>query len=222
MLRIYGADLSSPANKVRFVANFLGLKYEYIQVKLREGEQRRPEFLKMNPIGKVPAIDDNGFCLFESGAIIKYFAEKEKSSIFPSGLKERAVAEQWIDFITNHVALGMHKVVFNRLFAKNIPGATVDERSIQDGLSFLSKYFPIVDEQLSKGKYFLGNNITLADFTLLAALDPAEASDVDLTPYKNIVRWRAELKSQDFYTKCHRDYKEKLQMMFGQPAKVSS
>ena len=72
MLTIYGADLSSPANKVRFVANHIGLDYEYRRVNLREKEQRQEWFLKINPIGKVPAMDDGGFCLFESGAICKY------------------------------------------------------------------------------------------------------------------------------------------------------
>jgi glutathione S-transferase len=220
MLKIYGADLSSPANKVRFVANYLSLPYEYIPIKLREGEQRRPEFLKVNPVGKVPAIDDGGFCLFESGTIIKYLADKQKSPIYPSGLKERAMVDQWIDFINNHVSLAMSKVVYNRVFAKNIPGARLDERSIEDGLSFLSKFLPIVDAQLAQGKYFMGDNITLADFTLLAALDPAEAADIDLSSYKNITKWRNELRSQSFYTKCHRDFKEKLISMYGQPAKA--
>ena len=79
MLKIYGADLSGPANKVRFVANYLGLKYDYVVVKLREGEHQKPEFLKINPIGKIPAIEDDGFTLFESNAICRYLADKNNS-----------------------------------------------------------------------------------------------------------------------------------------------
>ena len=96
MLKIYGGDLSSPANKVRFVANYLGLKYEYIAVKLREGEHQKPEFLKINPIGKIPAIDDAGFCLFESNAICRYLADKSSSSVYPRGLQERAIVDEWL------------------------------------------------------------------------------------------------------------------------------
>ena len=64
MLKIYGADLSAPANKVRMTANALGIEYEYIRVSIRDGENRTEEYLKMHPAGKVPVIDDDGFVLF--------------------------------------------------------------------------------------------------------------------------------------------------------------
>src|SRR3989338_5290751 len=95
MLKIYGANLSGPSNKVRMVANYLGLEYEYLQVKIREGENKKEWFLKLNPIGKIPVIDDDGFCLFESNAIVKYLATKNRSSAYPQELKQRAIVDQW-------------------------------------------------------------------------------------------------------------------------------
>ena len=76
MLKIYGADLSPPSNKVRFVANELGLDYEYNSVNLVSGENQSEGHLKLHPGGKVPVIDDDGFVLFESNAIIRYLAAK--------------------------------------------------------------------------------------------------------------------------------------------------
>lgn len=209
MLKIYGADLSSPANKVRFVANHLGLKYDYIVVKLREGEQHRPEFLKVNPVGKIPAIDDAGFCLFESNAICRYLADKSSSAIYPKDLKERALVDEWLDFGSMHVAAAVSKVVYNRIFAP-IRKIEVDERSIKEGLEFLTRFLPIVDRQLADKKYLLGHAITLADFNMLAGLDPVEMAQIDLSGYPNIIRWRNELKKQDFYTRCHKEYGESL------------
>jgi glutathione S-transferase len=209
MLKIYGSDLSSPANKVRFVANYLGLKYDYIFVNLREGAQHKPDFLKVNPVGKIPAIDDDGFTLFESNAICRYLAEKNNSSIYPKGLRERAVVEEWLDFGSMHVGASVSKIVYNRIFAP-IRKAEVDERSIKEGLEFLARFLPIVDNQLAKHKCVTGEEITLADFNILAALDPAEIAAIDITQYKNIVRWRNELKKQEFYTKCYKEYGEAL------------
>jgi len=209
MLKIYGADLSGPANKVRFVANYLGLKYDYVVVKLREGEHQKPEFLKINPIGKIPAIEDDGFTLFESNAICRYLADKTDSPIYPKGLKERAVVDEWLDFGSMHVNLAVSKVVYNRIFAP-MRKAEVDERSIKEGLEFLSRFLPIVDSQLSKNKYLTGGQITLADFNMLASLDPVEAAAIDIALYKNIGRWRSELKKQTFYTQCHKEYGEAL------------
>ncbi len=209
MLTIYGSDLSSPANKVRFVANYLGLKYEYKKVDLGAGEHRKPEMIKLNPIGKVPFIDDEGFVLAESGAIIKYFAEKTGSSIYPKGLKERALFEQDLDFVTLHVGTAAQKVVYNRLFAPR-RNVAVDQNSLEEGQTFLKRFLPIVEGKLSKGKYVSGEALTLVDFTLLSILDPAEAAGIDLTPYPQITRWRENLRQQDFYTKCYKEYGESL------------
>lgn len=215
MLKIYGADLSTPANKVRFVANCLGLKYEYIRVNLKEKENRKPEFLKLNSTGKVPVIDDDGFVLFESGAIIKYLADKNQSALYPKDLKQRAIVDQWMDFVSLHINAAMIRVVFNRLFAP-LMKMEVDERSLKDGLNFLNQFLPVVNEQLSRHTYLTGSALTLADFNLLTSLDPAEASSIDLSSYPKLTKWREELKKNDFYTKCHKEYGENLKAMAGQ------
>lgn len=214
MLTIYGSDLSSPANKVRFVANALGLHYEYKRVNLREGEQRKPEFLKLNPAGKVPVIDDDGFILFESNAIIRYLARKQKSALYPSDVQARAVVEQWLDFGSLHVGAALVKVTYNRLFAARL-NITPDEKSIQEGLEFLNRFLPVVENQLSNNAYLAGKSLTLADFNLLAILDPTELSGIDLTPYSHIVKWRQNLRQQGFYTQCYKEYGESLQKPAG-------
>ena len=86
MLKFYGVGVSNNVNKVRFVANALGLDYELQPVNLLEGEQRSPEFLDLNPVGKVPVMQDGEFTLFESMAISKYLANKENSSLYPQDL----------------------------------------------------------------------------------------------------------------------------------------
>ena len=207
MLKIYGSDLSSPANKVRFVANALGIPYEYIKVNLRGGEHQKPEFLKVNAVGKIPAIDDEGFCLFESNAIIRYLADKNNSPLYPKGLKERAAVDAWIDFGSIHVGMALSKVTYNRLFAP-MRGVPVDENSIKEGLGFLDRFLPVVDAQLAKNTYLAGAAMTLADLNLLAMLDPAEAVQIDLVKYKNISRWRNALMQQTLYTKCHKNFEE--------------
>lgn len=209
MLKIYGTDLSSPANKVRFVANALGLKYDYIRVNLREKEQLKPEFLQLHPAGKVPVIDDDGFVLFESNAIIRYLADKYKSNLYPKDLHERAVVDQWIEFGSHHIGLAMSKIVFNRVFAP-MRKIAVDEQSLKDGLSFLDRFLPVVDAQLGKNKFLTGKNLTLADINMLAAFDPAEAASIDLGNFKNIVKWRSGLQKEVFYTQCYKSYLDAL------------
>jgi len=209
MLTIYGADLSTPSCKVRFVANALGLAYEYKRVDLVKGENKSEAHLKLHPGGKVPVIEDDGFVLFESNAIVKYLAVKNESPFYPKGIRQRSIVDQWIDFVSHHVATAVSRVLFNRVFAPFL-NVEVDERAISEGLSFLERFLPVVDEPLKERKYLAGGELTLADFNLLSALDPAEVAQVDLGGYLNILRWRRDLMGQDFYTKCHKSYGDVL------------
>ncbi|MGE0268116.1 MAG: glutathione S-transferase family protein [Candidatus Omnitrophota bacterium] len=209
MLTIYALDLSSPALKVLYVANALGLKYEKKGVNLGEGEGQKPEYLAIHPAGKVPAIVDGDFKLFESNAIIKYLARTKKSDLYPEDPKQQAVIDQWIDFVSLHIQNGVGRVLWNKIFAPKL-GKEVDENSMKCGYEFLSRYLPIVNQQLGKSKYLAGEKLSLADFTLLAHIDPLEAIEVDINQYPNVVKWRESLRTKDFYQKVHKFYGEAM------------
>lgn len=209
MLKIYGFDFSSPANKVRMCANALGLDYEYIRVDMLAGEHKSEKYLAINPAGKVPAIDDDGFTLFESNAIMRYLCDKADSSYYPKDPRKRAIVDQWCDFVSIHVYMALGRVVFNRIVAPEI-GVEVDERSIKDGLEFLGNFLPVIDGQLGKTKFLAGDELTIADFCLLATVDPAEMAELDLAPYAKLTAWREHLRAEDFYRKVHKFFGESM------------
>lgn len=210
MLKIYGVEFSSNVNKVRFLANALGLEYELVPVDLFAGEQRGKEFLKLNPAGKVPAIDDGGFIMFESSAISKYLADKHSSFYYPKELKKRAVIDQWIDLCNIHVYPALTRVFYNRVIAPS-QGFEVDERSAAYGMQMMDRYLHVLDAELAKHDFLVGSEISLADFNLLAVLEPCEVSGIDLSKFKSLYKWITNLRQQDFYTMCHSDYKEALE-----------
>ncbi len=212
MLKIYGMPVSNNVNKVRYTANAVGLDYELIPVNLMEGEQRSEEFLKLNPVGKVPVIQDEDITIFESMAIARYLVNKTNSDLYPQDLKQRAVVDQWIDFSNIHVQGMLTRVLFNRLIAPMV-GAEVDEDSLNFGLEMLEQYFPVLDNQLGVSTYLAGDNLTLADINLVAILDPAQAAGVDISGYQNLNKWFNSIKQQEFYQKCHTDYNEVLAQM---------
>ncbi|MCA9409453.1 MAG: glutathione S-transferase family protein [Candidatus Omnitrophica bacterium] len=217
MLKIYGADLSTPAIKVRLAANYMNLDYEYVRVSIRDGENKKEDFLKLHPAGKIPVIDDEGFVLFESNAIVKYLATKHEADCYSKQLREQAIIDQWIDFISLHINMAMNRVVFNQLFAP-LAKKVVDERSLQDGLNFLDKFLPIMEQQLQENEFVCGSTFSIADIVLLAALDPCEAARVDLKDYKSIVKWREILRKKDFYQRCHKEYGESLKKILNKTA----
>ncbi|SRR5579885_487170 len=205
MLQIYVTPLSSAANKVLYLANYLNLPYEKHTINLSKGEQKQPAFLKINPYGRVPAINDNGFCLAESNAIIRYLADKHQSPVYPKDLQQRAMVDQWIDYASQHVMLALGKIMYNTHFYQS-SGSPIDERSLEDGRKFIGIHLPNVENQLSQHSFVAGDSMTLADIVMLSALDVCEVCNVDLSSYKHIVAWRKKLMNEPFYRNLHENF----------------
>ena len=201
MLKIYGNKKSGPCNKVQYIAKLVGIEYEFKEMDFQK-DLKTEEYLKIHPAGKIPAIDDDGFILFESGAICEYLCEKKENSLLPKDLKKRALVKQWMDFSNLHIGTAVGKVFFNRVVAERMK-MSVNEQSLKEGLTFLDRFLPIIDNQLSKNKYLALDEISLADITLLSNLGYAEMADIDLTKYKAISKWMKNLKDMDFYKKVH-------------------
>ena len=206
MLKIYGHPMSAPTNKVRMCANAAGLDYELVVIDLSTGEHKGEDFLTINPAGQVPAIDHDGFRLFESNAISKYLA-KSKPGLYPAEPAKQALVDQWCDFVSNLVMPGIGRILFNRLLAPQI-GLPVDEAAITEGEEILARSLPIVESQLNVHAHLAGDDFTIADIALLATVDPVEAIALDLTPYPKLSSWRQQLREQDFYTRVHKYYGE--------------
>lgn len=206
MLTIYGNDLSPPSNKVKMCANALGLEFAFVAVDLSKGEQKKPGHVAIHPAGKVPAIDDDGFTLFESDAIVQYLCRKHKAKdLYPEDVQVRAQVEQWGYYAAHHVSTAVGRLLFNRIFAP-VRGLQPDKQSVEDGLKFLSQSLPVVDAQLTKSPYLAGNGFTLADIQMIAALDPIEAVGESVAAYKALSSWRQKVKSEAFYKKTHDSY----------------
>ena len=205
MLIIYGSSLSFPTNKVRYVANYLAIPFKFQPVNLGAGEQRQAGFQLINPLAKVPAIDDDGFTLGESNAIIRYLADKNQSPLYPKELQQRALVDQWMDYASQHIGIATSKIMFNTYFYKLLNIAQ-DERSLQDGRYYLAQYLPVVENQLSQHTHVINERLTLADFTLLAALDVSELCNIDLASFPHLKTWRKKLMAEPFYTQCHKSY----------------
>ncbi len=104
MLKLYGAARSRAAI-VEWYLEELNIPYEFVSLDLAAGEHKQPEFLAINPIGKVPAIVDGEFQLWESGAILLYLAEKYGK--MPTSVEERSKVAQWVLFANATLGTGI-------------------------------------------------------------------------------------------------------------------
>ena len=202
MVKIYANSFSSPCNKVRYACQVIGVDYEWIHIDFARGEHKSPEHIARHPAGKVPVIDDDGFVLFESDAICRYLSTKYGGNLVPEDLEQQAIVNQWNAFSTQHIGLAMGKVLFNRVIAQmfDIP---VDENSLREGLEWLNdRYLPLVDQRLGQSRHLGGEELSLADLTLLSILDPAEKGDVQLNSFGSLNDWRSNLQAQEFWTRA--------------------
>lgn len=202
MITFYANKVSNNSNRVEYVLKLLEVPYTYKTMDFAK-DLKTPEFLAINPSGKIPALKDDSFTLFESNAINKYLCNKYNGEfLYPYDPALRAKVDQWIDFCSFYVGTPIGFVVFNRIFAPQI-GVPVNESLITHGLKELDRYLPLIDNHLAHHPYFVGENMTLADLSLLATLQYGDAAKIDFTPYPHLLQWRAKLQTMNFYKEVH-------------------
>lgn len=209
MIKVYGLGLSFPVNRVRMCLNAMDMDYEFVVINPLAGETQNEEYLKMSPSGKIPALDDDGFYLFESNAIMKYLCRKYNSDYYPADIVEQAHVDKWLDFIGAHLTNGLAKVFFNKVVVGLID-AEADEHSMEEGYGFLKRFMAVIEEQLGTSAYIAGDKMTIADICLLATVDPFEVIDINMSDYPNTKAWASKLMNEPFYKKVHNSYKETL------------
>ena len=197
-MKLYGHPYSNHARRVQMLCEECGVPYIYETVDLMKGAQYAPTFLAMNPNGKVPVMEDDGFTLWESHAIMRYLADKHKAhQWYPAEAKARAQAEQWLDWVQTRLGPECGKIMFNTHFA----GANANKQAIEDGKKWLAKILPVMDGVLGKNKYLCGNQPTLADIAAVTNIAYLEMCQVGLDPYPAVMKWFDVMKSRPSFAK---------------------
>ncbi len=181
------------------VLNFLdwtGISAEKIPVSLENREHRSDAYLQVNPHGRVPAIWDNGFQLVESLAILRYLVERDGLyDWFPRGLQERAKADEWLEYVSQHACRPFLDLAWSRTMAarygqKALPG--VDEAAQKK----LRRELPFLNERLGQSGFLVGGRPTLADVALYPFVGLSGAAGIDLGgEAPHLLRWFQQMTS---------------------------
>lgn len=183
-LRIYGIARTR-AFRALWVVMELGLDYEHLPIEIGEAGARAPEFLAINPNGRLPFITDDGFVLFESLAITLYLAKKySPGKLYPTTLHGEAKAWQWSFWAISEVDRGVN---IWSLHAVRLPPAERDAQKREEALKVLEAPFCVLDAALTPQLYLLGNEFTVADLNVAAVV--SRAIDMDLSATPNLKAW---------------------------------
>jgi glutathione S-transferase len=185
-LRIYGVARTR-AFRALWIANELGLDYEHVPIEIGEAGARRPPYLAINPNGRLPAIDDGGFTLWESLAITLYLAKKHAAGrLYPTTLEGEAKTWQWSLWSVQEVDRGVN---IWSLHAVRLPPADRDPQRLAEALKVLAPPFKVLDGALAGRSYLLGEDFTVADLNVAAVI--SRALDMDLSATPRLADWLA-------------------------------
>jgi len=167
--------------------SLLDLDYERIEVALAKGEQRGEDFLKLNPFHHVPVLEDDGFLIRDSNAIITYLAKKYAKEWYPDDAVSSARIHEWLSVATKELSEGPGAA---RLV--NVFGASINQQAVIDKSH---KLFAIMNDHLGTNEWFALDQISVADVALYTYTAHAPEGNVSLQGYPHIRAWISKIET---------------------------
>jgi glutathione S-transferase len=179
--------------KTRIALLEKGLKWETTWVDLTKGEQKKPEYLAINPVGKVPALIDEGTIVHDSTIINEYLEDKHPTPpLLPRDPAMRARARSFEDYADAYLAPSLFKIVINL----RKPEAERDEEKIREGEHEVRDHFAFLDREL-KGLLFFVGEISLGDISFVPPLANYERAGYKIGPeFPNLLAWWERMKAR--------------------------
>ena len=191
-MKLYSMHNSNNCRRVNATAQHLGLEMEVVEQPM--DKLKTPEFLAINPNGKVPALVDDDVKLWESRAIMQYIAAKKPdTTLWPNDTARRADIARWQFWEASHLSRGTGAYAFEKLFKKIFMKQEPDPAALAVGEKEWRTFAPVLNKQLEGRKWILGADLTLADFSVGACFSYAEASGLPWNDYSHIKAWCARL-----------------------------
>jgi glutathione S-transferase len=183
--------------KVLAVACELGLPVETISIDLLNGESKSPAFLAKNPNGKVPVLEEDGFVLWESNAILSYLATRHPvPSLLPTKPRERAEVDRWLYWESTQLTPAVWKVGFEKII-KPVMKQAPDAALIAAGTTDFAAAARVLDDALA-GKDYVAGKLSVADFALGPFINlAAGACELDIGPFRNLSAWRDRMNARE-------------------------
>jgi glutathione S-transferase len=191
-MKLYSVHLSNNCRRVNATIRHLGLDVEVIEMPF--ADIKKPEYLALNPNGKVPTLVDGDLKLWESRSIMQYVATKKPgNTLWPNDEKRRADIARWQFWEASHLSRGTGAYAFEKLFKKMFMKQEADPAALAAGEKEWHTFAPVLNAHLEAHKWLVGNELTLADFSVGACFSYADASGLPWNDYAHIKAWWGRL-----------------------------
>ena len=187
-MKLYDFELSGNAYRIRLMLALLGLNYEPVPLKLMQGEQREPAFLKLNPRGQVPTLDDDGTVVWDSLAILVYLARKYGGEKWlPVDAEGMAEVMQWLAVMENEVLYGLARA---RVICKFKRPGNLEEAQLLG-----RKGLDVLEQRLAARPWLALDRVTIADIGCFPYVALAPEGDIPLDNYRGVRDWIERIKA---------------------------
>ncbi|MFM0391929.1 glutathione S-transferase family protein [Paraburkholderia phytofirmans] len=181
-IRLYTTLLSGHGHRVKLFLTLLDLRFEVVELDMKAGDNRKPDYLALNPFGQVPTIQDGDITLFDSNAILVYLAKRYgDASWLPEDPLGAAAVQRWLSLAAGQIAYGPCAARLVTVF-----GAPHDHETAK---KLAVKLFDVLDRELADKPFAAGNQVTIADIAAHTYIAHAPEGGVSLDPYPNIRAW---------------------------------
>ena len=199
MLVIWGRNNSVNVQKALWCCEEMGVAYKRIDAGGAFGVVDTPEYRKLNPNGLVPTIDDEGFVLWESNAIVRYLAGKHgQPGLSPADARSRALADQWMDW---QVSLFWPTIRPLFMGLVRTPEPQRDLQAIENSRVKTAETLRIVDSHLASRGYLAGDALTIGDIPMGCSIWRWMMLPIERPRLPNVERWFDALKKRPAYQK---------------------
>ena len=195
MLTIYGSPRTS-AGRCFWCLEEVGTPYQHKTINFKEEEHKSAEFLAINPNGKIPALVDGDFTLWESVAINFYLADKYKPELLSDKPEERGLISQWSLWSMVDLQVPMIDIFIQKVF---VPDERRDQSVIDKALKKLPDLLGTLERGLEDRKYLLGDRFSLADLNVASVAMICEGINYDLKDYPAIKSWLGHVTERPAY-----------------------
>jgi glutathione S-transferase len=190
-MKVYGRPLSTCTRKVLTTLAEKGHKAEFVAVDATKGENKQPAYLALQPWGQVPALEDDGFTMYESRAIIRYLDQALPGpALTPASAKDRGRMEQWISVETSNFSPIAMKIVIQLHFGK-MRGMEPNMEIVNQAKQELVKPLDVLEAALHDREYLVGS-FSLAEICFMPYFEYLSASGVGdelFGPRKHVDSW---------------------------------
>jgi len=187
-LVFYYTPMSS-ATRIHWALEELGVPYEKVKLDLAAGDQKKPEYLALNPNGKIPLLVGEGKPIFESLAILLYLGERfgVEKGLFPPPNPDRAEAFKWMSWGSVTLAEALVRVFRNT--SDRFPADERNEKAAETARKDVHAALAILDKELEGKAYLLGDSFSLVDVSIAAVLPFLARLGFDLGTYTHLNAW---------------------------------